>query len=733
MSTSAGSGHPPLGGEAAPVPVAGSLGRPPPTPGNAAIPEAEPDVNPHIPQYMSKQPWYLDQSAPKGPTGMSHHRDWRAAARDSVEARPVRRVVGARTTRYRKGACENCGSMTHGKVDCLERPRAPQSRAQFADPSSGRLMGADEEVSLPKFATYDGKRDRHAAVDVEGAYKRAAEQYERRQELVMAAAERRAAVKGAGAGPSTSAVGALDADPAATAAADGAAPDGAAPDGAAPGAAGGLSFARVEKRVRAGGGAGAGGSVRNLRIREDTAKYLINLDLDSAHYDPKSRSMRQDPRADPAGDAPVGVRGSGGGRREVGDGPRGDGVFRGENAERGTGEYAEWLALQAQAQGAYARGSDMHATAAPSQAELMRRAYLERKANLVQRERERTLGAYGADAAAQEAAAAGGSGAKPLDADDADAAVEGWVEYDGAGRVLGAGPSAGPAAASAIAAAALTRYDEDVHPGSHRSCYGSWYRPNAADAVTESGALHPTEAHPIHGVGEWGYACCRQTVRNAYCTGEAGRRAETERRRREMDNIARVEAKRAERAERETMAGGGADAAVGGGGAVAPHRADQALWGGASGTGPGDIDAVVGAATASGVDLDAQKLEAALAREDARRRCGGIDVDDGNGDGDKKGERNSKRPKYCSLRGDAGRTTAEDMEAYRLRRVRPDDPMARGGAAGAGDDRAGRLAGEAAKRAAFGGSGSGSEYEEAGQKSADKGEGREGKGGWDYV
>merc|ERR1712176_1702545 len=41
---------------------------------------------------------------------------------------------------------------------------------------------------------------------------------------------------------------------------------------------------------------GSTGSVRNLRIREDTAKYLLNLDIDSAYYDPKSRSMREDPR-----------------------------------------------------------------------------------------------------------------------------------------------------------------------------------------------------------------------------------------------------------------------------------------------------------------------------------------------------------------------------------------------------------------------------------------------------
>ena len=39
-------------------------------------------------------------------------------------------------------------------------------------------------------------------------------------------------------------------------------------------------FAKVEKRVRTAGG-GSTGSVRNLRIREDTAKYLLNLDTNS--------------------------------------------------------------------------------------------------------------------------------------------------------------------------------------------------------------------------------------------------------------------------------------------------------------------------------------------------------------------------------------------------------------------------------------------------------------------
>jgi hypothetical protein len=48
------------------------------------------------------------------------------------------------------------------------------------------------------------------------------------------------------------------------------------------------AYQEVKKRVRTTAG-GATGSVRNLRIREDTAKYLLNLDVNSAYYDPKTR------------------------------------------------------------------------------------------------------------------------------------------------------------------------------------------------------------------------------------------------------------------------------------------------------------------------------------------------------------------------------------------------------------------------------------------------------------
>lgn len=50
---------------------------------------------------------------------------------------------------------------------------------------------------------------------------------------------------------------------------------------------------QVKKGV-CGNGSGITGTNRDLRIREDIPKYLLNLDENSAYYDPKIRSMRED-------------------------------------------------------------------------------------------------------------------------------------------------------------------------------------------------------------------------------------------------------------------------------------------------------------------------------------------------------------------------------------------------------------------------------------------------------
>lgn len=97
-------------------------------------------------------------------------------------------------------------------------------------------------------------------------------------------------------------------------------------------------FSKVDKRVRTEGG-GATGSVRNLRIREDTAKYLLNLDPNSAHYDAKSRSMRADPQPDKA--------------------PH-EKMFAGDNATRGTGDFEYWRQLTEHSVLEGQKGSSMH-------------------------------------------------------------------------------------------------------------------------------------------------------------------------------------------------------------------------------------------------------------------------------------------------------------------------------------------------------------------------------------
>lgn len=44
-----------------------------------------------------------------------------------------------------------------------------------------------------------------------------------------------------------------------------------------------------------------------------------------------------------------------------------------------------------------------------------------------------------------------------------------------------------------------SNYEEDVYINNHTSVWGSWWKDH-----------------------QWGYKCCKQTIRNSYCTGAAG-------------------------------------------------------------------------------------------------------------------------------------------------------------------------------------------------------------------
>ncbi|KAJ2030590.1 mRNA splicing protein, partial [Coemansia sp. S2] len=115
-------------------------------------------INPHIPEFMSKAPWYMDT----GKIGLHHQRkDKKDNPDPSLQetewyARGAR--VGTVATKFRKGACENCGVLSHKTKDCMERPRKKGAKW------TGKDMKADEvvqDISL----SYDAKRDRWNGYD----------------------------------------------------------------------------------------------------------------------------------------------------------------------------------------------------------------------------------------------------------------------------------------------------------------------------------------------------------------------------------------------------------------------------------------------------------------------------------------------------------------------------------------------------------------------------------------
>ena len=200
-------------------------------------------------------------------------------------------------------------------------------------------------------------------------------------------------------------------------------------------------------------------ATRNLRIREDTAKYLLNLDLDSARYDPKTRSMvDMGAQADQAA-----------------------ALVAEDNFMRASGDAAEFERAQRYAWESQERGdkNKTHLQANPTSGEYYRRQEKEEKEIRREAQRRLLLEKYGGEQYIQPSQLR-------------DAAVtenEKYVEYDDSGAVKGA-----PKAET------KSKYREDVFINNHKSVWGSWWANF-----------------------QWGYACCHSTVKNSYCTGEEGK------------------------------------------------------------------------------------------------------------------------------------------------------------------------------------------------------------------
>lgn len=344
-----------------------------------------------------------------------------------------RGVKGTTATRYRKGACENCGAITHTKKDCMERPR--KVGAKF----TGEKIASDEFVQPNLSLDYDGKRDRWNGYNAE-EHKAIIEEYIKIEDA------KRQLKADKMKSDSIAAEGAIekskdkDSD-------DDEDEDKYVDDVDMPGT-------KVDSKQRI--------TVRNLRIREDTAKYLRSLDPNSAYYDPKTRSMRDNPNQT-TGKSPDDVQ------------------YAGDNFIRYSGDTVKHARAQMFAWEAYEKGVDVHLLAEPTKLELLHQEFDKRKDNFKMTVKEGILEKYG--------------GSEHLDAPPKElllAQTEDYVEYSRHGKVIRGQEKV----------TVRSKYEEDVYLNNHTTVWGSFWKE-----------------------GSWGYQCCHSFVKNSYCTGEAGRAA----------------------------------------------------------------------------------------------------------------------------------------------------------------------------------------------------------------
>ncbi|RWS15900.1 Pre-mRNA-splicing factor SLU7-like protein [Dinothrombium tinctorium] len=312
----------------------------------AAVDEEGRDINPHIPQYIATAPWYYNS---EGPT-LKHQRPQKEENHSSISQTFQRGLKMKTVTRYRKGACINCGAMTHKAKDCMERPR--KVGAKF----SGQGFAPDEVLIPSTKLDYDGKRDRWNGYDPL-MYDQVVEEYSKVEEAKRQLKEEKLKQDLMSGESKDEQKSAAESD------SDGDEDEKYADSADMPGT-------KVDSKQRI--------TVRNLRIREDVAKYLRNLDPDSAYYDPKTRSMRDNP-----------YKNSGMEPEEL--------PYAGENFVRYTGDTVNVAKSQLFAWQAHEKGVDVHLQAEPTKAELLHKEFEVKKQEFKNSVKANILEKYGGE------------------------------------------------------------------------------------------------------------------------------------------------------------------------------------------------------------------------------------------------------------------------------------------------------------------------------------------------
>ncbi|XP_039918699.1 LOW QUALITY PROTEIN: pre-mRNA-splicing factor SLU7-like [Hirundo rustica] len=329
----------------------------------AEVDEEGKDINPHIPQYISSVPWYIDPS--KRPT-LKHQRLQPEKQKQCNSSRDwYKRGLqehGA-ATKYRKGACENCGALTHKKKDCMQRPR--KAGAKY----TGMNIAPDEHVQPQLTLDYDGKRDRWNGYNPE-EYMKIVEEYSKvdlakcalkaqklQEEFASGELEQVNSPRHQGGEEEPNSQTGRDHD-----SEDEEEDEDKYADDIA------MSGQKFDSKRRI--------TLRNLRIREDIAKYLRNLDPNSAYYDPKTRAMRENPYAN------------------VGKNPH-EVTYAGDNFIRHTGDTISMAQTQLFAWEAHNKGIEVHLQADPTKLELFYKSFKVKEEYFKAQQKEKILEKYG--------------------------------------------------------------------------------------------------------------------------------------------------------------------------------------------------------------------------------------------------------------------------------------------------------------------------------------------------
>ncbi|KAI8892399.1 Pre-mRNA splicing Prp18-interacting factor-domain-containing protein [Globomyces pollinis-pini] len=449
-------------------------------------------------------------------------------------------------TKFRKGACENCGAITHKTKDCVERPRKKGAKW------TGKNIQADEVVQNIELG-FDAKRDRwngyNPTEQLESIHEWEAVEEKRRlireqktkEKMEFLAKKKLEKLNDPNYKPGADDSTDEDSD-------DEKYADKVDQVGQ-----------KVDTKTRI--------TVRNLRIREDTAKYLRNLDVDSAHYDPKTRSMRENPYA---GKDPNQL------------------LYAGDNFERYSGLVQDVSKLQQFAWEAEKMGqSSIHINSNPTQGELLYKQFKNKSKEVNTKHRDSVLARYG-----------GEEHLESLPQELLLAQTEQYVEYNAKGDVIRGQEKA----------VVKSRYLENILVGNHMEVWGSWW----CD-------------------GKWGYACCHATIKAAYCGGQAA-----------------IEAEQASRDKLKQQARK----------LMGPPRSllEQHKEEKVKSANPGVVRKRAGDGE---IKLDPDRLKNALREEEKIKKPEAID---------------RHRGKYGSNAVE-DTMTDEQLEAYRLKRSRADDPM----------------------------------------------------------